>query len=190
MGAQVIWDPKPYGSLRHVEAPACLWAPKWGLAPASLCRSAKNVQKLPKKANKKQLDKWLTYRSQKNSDCPVPSHPVLRPVVDFDRNTLYKLILIQLFYPLKFTCVPLAKKLSFNALAICHLTLESPLWPLTYKFIWFPVRKACVWSGPKPSLKIGTAKRAICWNYLGLFRDYGLNHIRNKTFLMIGSGNL
>jgi hypothetical protein len=25
-------------------------------------------------------------------------------------------------------------------------------------------------------LKIGTAK-AICWNYLGLFRDYGLDHI-------------
>ena len=28
----------------------------------------------------------------------------------------------------------------------------------------------------KPSLKIGTAK-AICWNSLGLFRDYGLNNI-------------
>jgi hypothetical protein len=25
-------------------------------------------------------------------------------------------------------------------------------------------------------LKIGTAN-AICWNYLGLFRDYGLDHI-------------
>ena len=37
---------------------------------------------------------------------------------------------------------------------------------------------------PKPSLKIRTAN-AICWNSLGLFRDYGLNHIvfRNKTFL-------
>ena len=37
---------------------------------------------------------------------------------------------------------------------------------------------------PKPSLKIGTAN-AICWNSLGLFREYGLNHIffRNKTFL-------
>ena len=37
---------------------------------------------------------------------------------------------------------------------------------------------------PKPSLKIGTAN-TICWNSLGLFRDYGLNHIlfRNKTFL-------
>ena len=36
----------------------------------------------------------------------------------------------------------------------------------------------------KPSLKIGTAN-AICWNYLGLFRDYGLDHFffRNKTFL-------
>ena len=36
----------------------------------------------------------------------------------------------------------------------------------------------------KPPLKIGTAN-AICWNSLGLFRDYGLNHIffRNKTFL-------
>ena len=29
---------------------------------------------------------------------------------------------------------------------------------------------------PKPSLKTGTAN-AICWNSLGLFRDYGLNHI-------------
>ena len=37
---------------------------------------------------------------------------------------------------------------------------------------------------PKPSLKIRTAS-AICWKYLGIFRDYGLNHIvfRNKTFL-------
>ena len=37
---------------------------------------------------------------------------------------------------------------------------------------------------PKPSLKIRTAN-AICWNFLGLFRDYGLNHIfsRNTTFL-------
>ena len=37
---------------------------------------------------------------------------------------------------------------------------------------------------PKPSLKIATAS-AICCNSLGLFRDYGLNHIffRNKTFL-------
>ena len=28
---------------------------------------------------------------------------------------------------------------------------------------------------------------AICWNSLGLFRDYGLNHIffRNKTFLFL-----
>ena len=31
-------------------------------------------------------------------------------------------------------------------------------------------------TGAKPSLKIGTAN-AICWNSLGLFRDYGLNHI-------------
>ena len=37
----------------------------------------------------------------------------------------------------------------------------------------------------KPSLKIGTAN-GICWNSLGLFRDYGLNYIffRNKTFLL------
>ena len=37
----------------------------------------------------------------------------------------------------------------------------------------------------KPSLKFGTAN-AICWNYLGLFRDYGLDHIflGNKTFLI------
>ena len=37
----------------------------------------------------------------------------------------------------------------------------------------------------KPSLKIRTAN-AICWNSLGLFRDYGLNYIffRNKTFLL------
>ena len=37
---------------------------------------------------------------------------------------------------------------------------------------------------PKKSLKIRTAN-AIFWNYLGLFRDYGLEHIffRNKTFL-------
>ena len=36
----------------------------------------------------------------------------------------------------------------------------------------------------KPLLKIGTAN-AICWNSLGLFRDYGLNCIifRNETFL-------
>ena len=37
----------------------------------------------------------------------------------------------------------------------------------------------------KPSLKIGTAN-AICWNSLGLLRDYSLNYIyffKNKTFL-------
>ena len=36
----------------------------------------------------------------------------------------------------------------------------------------------------KQSLKIRTAS-AICWNSLGLFRDYDLNYIffRNKTFL-------
>ena len=29
-------------------------------------------------------------------------------------------------------------------------------------------------------------RSAICWNYLGLFRDYGLDHIflRNKTFIV------
>ena len=32
------------------------------------------------------------------------------------------------------------------------------------------------WLESKPSLKIRTAN-AICWNSLGLFRDYGLNHI-------------
>ena len=39
-------------------------------------------------------------------------------------------------------------------------------------------------SFPKPSLKIRTAS-AIFWNYLGIFRDYGLKNIffRNKTFL-------
>ena len=39
---------------------------------------------------------------------------------------------------------------------------------------------------PKPSLKIGTAN-AICWNSLGLFRDYSLNYIffRNTTFLFL-----
>ena len=37
----------------------------------------------------------------------------------------------------------------------------------------------------KPLLKIGTAN-AICWNYLGPFRDYGLGHIfRNKTFFVL-----
>ena len=39
--------------------------------------------------------------------------------------------------------------------------------------------KSCqyVWrTEPKPSLKIRTAN-AICWNTLGLFRDYGLNLI-------------
>ena len=36
---------------------------------------------------------------------------------------------------------------------------------------------------PKPLLKIRTAT-AIFWNYLGIFRDYGLKNIlfRNKTF--------
>ena len=47
-------------------------------------------------------------------------------------------------------------------------------------------------NGPKPSLKIGTAN-AICWNSLGLFRDYGLDHIffRNKflLFFKIKSSN-
>ena len=39
-------------------------------------------------------------------------------------------------------------------------------------------------SSTKPSLKIRTAS-AIFWNYLGIFRDYGLKNIffRNKTFL-------
>ena len=42
----------------------------------------------------------------------------------------------------------------------------------------------------KPSLKIRTAS-AICWNYLGLFRDYGLDHIffRNETFLFFKIDN-
>jgi hypothetical protein len=41
------------------------------------------------------------------------------------------------------------------------------------------------WCLSKPSLKIRTAN-TICWNSLGLFRDYGLNYIffRNKTFLL------
>ena len=44
---------------------------------------------------------------------------------------------------------------------------------------------------PKPSLKIGTAN-AICWNSLGLFRDYGLNHIffRNNFFLFFNFPHL
>ena len=33
-----------------------------------------------------------------------------------------------------------------------------------------------MWPKPKSSLKIGTAN-AICWNSLGLFRDYSLNYI-------------
>ena len=35
-----------------------------------------------------------------------------------------------------------------------------------------------------PRWKLGQ-QNAICWNYLGLFRDYGLEHIffKNKTFL-------
>ena len=39
--------------------------------------------------------------------------------------------------------------------------------------------------GPKPSLKIRTAS-AIFWNYLGIFRNYGLKYIffRNKTFFL------
>ena len=51
--------------------------------------------------------------------------------------------------------------------------------------------KHMLWVMPKPSLKIGTAN-AICWNSLGLFRDYGLNYIffRNKTiFFKIESFN-
>ena len=37
---------------------------------------------------------------------------------------------------------------------------------------------------PKPLLKIWTAN-SICWNSLGLFRDYGLNYIflKNKIFV-------
>ena len=47
----------------------------------------------------------------------------------------------------------------------------------------------CYSTKPKLSLKIGTAN-AICWNSLGLFRDYSLNHIffRNKTFLFFNIG--
>ena len=39
---------------------------------------------------------------------------------------------------------------------------------------------------PKPSLKIGAAN-AICWNSLGLFRDYGLDYsfFRNDFFLFV-----
>ena len=44
----------------------------------------------------------------------------------------------------------------------------------------------------KPSLKIRTAN-AICWNYLCLFRDYGLDHvflrIKLFCFFRIGSRN-
>ena len=45
-----------------------------------------------------------------------------------------------------------------------------------------PLFDSLFWS--KPSLKIRTA-RAIFWNYLGIFRDYGLKNIffRKKTFL-------
>ena len=40
-------------------------------------------------------------------------------------------------------------------------------------------------AAPKPSLKIRTAN-AICWIYLGVFRDNGLDNIffRNKTFFV------
>ena len=62
-----------------------------------------------------------------------------------------------------------------------------------FKHLWFRLGSEwsnfkVVWnaimSKAKPSLKIGTAN-AICWNSLGLFRDYSLNYIffRNKTFL-------
>ena len=41
---------------------------------------------------------------------------------------------------------------------------------------WKDILWNCWWVKSKPSLKIRTAT-AICWNYLGLFRDYGLDHI-------------
>ena len=58
-------------------------------------------------------------------------------------------------------------------------------WPISLKFLlWVgqpigrpDILNPVLWLlGPKPSLKIRTAN-AICWNSLGLFRDYGLNHI-------------
>ena len=46
-----------------------------------------------------------------------------------------------------------------------------------------PLFDSLFWS--KPSLKIRTA-RAIFWNYLGIFRDYGLKNIffRKKNFFV------
>ena len=56
---------------------------------------------------------------------------------------------------------------------------NAPLWSGRTSKWW-----NAIMSKAKPSLKIGTAN-AICWNSLGLFRNYSLNHIffRNKTFL-------
>ena len=51
----------------------------------------------------------------------------------------------------------------------------------------------CNYNNQNHRWKLGQ-KNAICWNYLGLFWDYGLDHIliRNKTFLFfkIESWNL
>ena len=47
-------------------------------------------------------------------------------------------------------------------------------------FCWFfsfsLLRNRYIWWFSKPSLKIRTAN-AICWIYLGVFRDYGLDNI-------------
>ena len=41
------------------------------------------------------------------------------------------------------------------------------------------LKRLCITSTPKPSLKIRTPN-AICWNSLGLFRDYSLNYIFSR----------
>ena len=73
-----------------------------------------------------------------------------------------------------------SRKLGFRVMNELSLPTQCTQWPVA----------------SKPSLKIGTANaeikkslaNAICWNSLGLFRDYGLNYIyffRNKTFFFM-----
>ena len=86
---------------------------------------------------------------------------------------------------------------SFSIMFLCIIsTTSQKIEDLFCPFIFLKFRIVCAGlhleiapvffqSFPKASLKIRTAT-AIFWNYLGLFRNYGLDHIfcRNKTFFV------
>ena len=72
--------------------------------------------------------------------------------------------------------VPNASRISFQSCS----KVASIVWPRPIHKVMLQFMKTVK---SKPLLKIGTAK-AICWNSLGLFRDYSLNYIFFKNKLL------